>query len=72
MVGVPLLIGRGADPICWPFFEDCAAWQLPVGVVNDGLWGYLLIPIVTAVCFLRGRIRLDMRCWCSSTSFVSW
>ena len=57
MVGVPLLIGRGADPICWPFFEDCAAWQLPVGVVNDGLWGYLLLSIVTAVCFLRGRIR---------------
>src|SRR5215212_8621310 len=38
-------------------FEDCAAWQLPVGVVNDGLWGYLLVSIVTAVCFLRGRIR---------------
>ena len=57
MVGVPLLIGRGANPICWPFFEDCAAWQLPVGVVNDGLWGYLLLSIVAAVCFLRGQIR---------------
>jgi hypothetical protein len=57
MVGVPLLIGRGADPICWPFFEGCAAWQLPVGVVNDGLWGYLLLSIVTAGCFLSGRIR---------------
>jgi hypothetical protein len=54
--GVPLLIGRGRDSLCWPFWESCHAYALPVAVINAGLWLYLLLALVTAVCFLSRRV----------------
>ena len=55
-VGVPLLIGHGAEMFCWPFLESCRAWQLPVFVVNYGLWAYALACIVAGGFFLTHRI----------------
>ena len=54
--GVPVLIGRGADAYCWPFWENCHAFQLPVFVLNYGLWAYLLLSLVAAYWFLRDRV----------------
>ena len=54
--GVPLMIGRGRDSLCWPFWESCHAYALPVAVVNAGLWLYLLLALVTAACFLTRRV----------------
>jgi hypothetical protein len=54
--GVPLMIGRGADSLCWPFLENCHAFQLPVFFVNYGLWGYLLLSLLTGYCFLTKRV----------------
>jgi hypothetical protein len=55
-VGVPLMIGRGRDSLCWPFWESCHAYALPVPIVNAGLWLYLLLAIVAAACFLTRRV----------------
>jgi hypothetical protein len=54
--GVPLMIGRGADSFCWPFFEDCHAFQLPVFFVNYGLWGYLLLSLIAGYWFLKRNV----------------
>lgn len=54
--GVPLMIGRGRDSLCWPFWENCHAYALPVAVVNAGLWLYVLLALVTAACFLTRRV----------------
>ena len=54
--GVPLMIGRGRDSLCWPFWESCHAYALPVAVVNAGLWLYVLLALVTAACFLTRRV----------------
>jgi len=53
--GVPLMIGRGADSLCWPFWESCHRYQLPVTVVNGALWLYLLLSLGAAGCFLARR-----------------
>jgi hypothetical protein len=55
-IGVPLLAGRGADTLCWPFWEDCHAFQLPVAVLNYGLWAYLLLSMLAAYWFLTGKV----------------
>jgi hypothetical protein len=54
--GVPLLIGRGADSLCWPFWENCHAFQLPAGFINSSLWLYLLLSVIAAYLFLRKQI----------------
>ena len=54
--GVPLMIGRGRDSLCWPFWEGCQAYALPVRIVNAGLWLYLLLAVVAAGCFLARRV----------------
>ena len=54
--GVPLMVGRGRESLCWPFWESCHAYALPVAVVNAGLWLYLLLALVTAGCFLSRRV----------------
>lgn len=54
--GVPLMVGRGRDSLCWPFWENCHAYALPVAVINAGLWLYLLLGLVAAGCFLSRRV----------------
>ncbi len=54
--GVPLMIGRGHDGLCWPFWERCHAYALPVSVVNAGLWLYLLLALAAAGAFLARRV----------------
>ena len=54
--GVPLMIGRGRESLCWPFWESCHAYALPVPIVNAGLWLYLLLAVVTAGLFLARRV----------------
>src|SRR4029079_16496000 len=54
--GVPLMIGRGRDSLCWPCWEGCHAYALPVRIVNAGLWLYLLLAVVAAGCFLARRV----------------
>jgi len=54
--GVPLMVGRGRDSLCWPFWTSCHAYALPVGVVNAGLWLYLLLALIAAGCFLARRV----------------
>jgi hypothetical protein len=54
--GVPLMVGRGRDSLCWPFWEGCHAYALPVAIVNAGLWLYLLLAVVAAGCFLSRRV----------------
>jgi hypothetical protein len=55
-LGVPLMIGRGADTLCWPFWENCHAAQLPVSALNYGLWGFLLLSAIAAYWFLTGKV----------------
>lgn len=55
-LGVPLMIGRGADAVCWPFFESCHAFRLPVSIVNDGLWVWLLMSLACGALFLGRRV----------------
>ena len=55
-LGVPLMVGQGADSLCWPFWEGCHAAQLPVAVINWGLWGYLLLSLAAGWLFLRKRV----------------
>jgi hypothetical protein len=54
--GVPLMVGRGRDSLCWPFWENCHAYALPVAVINAGLWLYLLLGLAAAGCFLSRRV----------------
>lgn len=54
--GVPLMIGRGADSFCWPFWENCHDFQLPVFIVNYGLWAYLLLSLLAGYWFLTKRV----------------
>ena len=54
--GVPLMIGRGRDSLCWPFWETCHAYALPVAVANAGLCLYLLLALAAAGCFLSRRV----------------
>ena len=59
--GVPLMIGRGRDSLCWPFWEGCHAYALPVRIVNAGLWLYLLLAVVAAGCFLARAALVALR-----------
>ena|SRR5436190_2731661 len=53
--GVPQMIGSGATPLCWPFWENCHA-VLSVSGVNRTLWLYLLLSIVAVAAFLSRRV----------------
>ena len=54
--GVPVMIGRGADSFCWPFWESCHAFQLSTFIVNYGLWGYLLLSLLAGYAFLTRKV----------------
>ena len=55
--GVSLMIGGGADRLCWPFWEQCNDIPFSVWTVHYTLWAFCLISALAAVCFLLRRVQ---------------
>jgi len=54
--GVSLMLGGGADRLCWPFWEQCNAAPVSVWTVHYTLWAFFIVSALAAVCFLAGRV----------------
>jgi len=51
------VIAAGRMPICWPFFENCAAYRLlDAGDVRAYLWVYLGLAVLGVLLFLLRRV----------------
>lgn len=53
--GVPDLIGGSAQPMCWPFWENCHTLA-SASAVSRVLWLYLLLSGVAVAAFLVRRV----------------
>jgi hypothetical protein len=53
--GVPQMIGGGATPLCWPFWENCRS-VLSVSGVNRVLWVYLFLSAIAGLLFVVRRV----------------
>ncbi len=50
------ILGPGAVPICWPFFNDCHLVRgLSEGALTGMHWGYLAASVAAALAFTHSR-----------------
>jgi hypothetical protein len=54
--GVSLMLGGGADRLCWPFWERCDAVHLSVWTVHYTLWAFFLLSALATACFLFRKV----------------
>jgi hypothetical protein len=54
--GVSLMLGGGADRLCWPFWEQCNDVRFSVWTVHYTLWAFLVLSALAGGCFLRRRV----------------
>lgn len=43
------------NPLCWPYFHNCAEFRLSIGVMQSLLYFYLVLGILVAYIFFSGR-----------------
>lgn len=50
------VLGPGAEPICWPFWEDCWRWRFhDMAQLRMVLWSYFALSLVPLLLFTRQR-----------------
>src|SRR3982750_747721 len=54
--GVSLMLGGGADRLCWPFWEQCNAVRYSVWTVHYTLWAFFFLSVLAGLCFLLRRV----------------